>query len=143
MTSKETTVDLSLPQANTQILTVDRSAAAEFERMRDKRNRPDAVLRVRVVPDSGCGDFRYAMGIEPEPRQGDTSINAHGVTVIVDADSVDLLHGSTLEFSDSLIDGGFKIKNPRARSECGCGQSFSLTGREIKSEHATRALPTG
>ena len=98
---------------------------------------------MRVVPDSGCGDFRYAMGIEPEPRQGDTSINAHGVTVIVDADSVDLLHGSTLEFSDSLIDGGFKIKNPRARSECGCGQSFSLTGREIKSEHATGALPTG
>ena len=142
MTSQESTVDLNPSQVKNKILTVDRSAAAEFERMRDKRNRPDAVLRVRVVPDSGCGDFRYAMGIEPGPREGDTSINAHGITVIVDADSVELLHGSTLEFSDSLIDGGFKIKNPRAQSECGCGQSFSLTGREIKSEHATGALPT-
>ena len=135
-------MDLNPSQVKNKILTVDRSAAAEFESMRDKRNRPDAVLRVRVVPDSGCGDFRYAMGIEPGPREGDTSINAQGITVIVDADSVELLHGSTLEFSDSLIDGGFKIKNPRARSECGCGQSFSLTGREIKSEHATGALPT-
>ena len=142
MTSQESTVDLHLPQVKKQILTVDRSAAAEFEHMRDKRNRPDAVLRVRVVPDSGCGDFRYAMGIEPGPREGDTSINAYGVTVIVDAESVELLHGSTLEFSDSLIDGGFKIKNPRARSECVCGQSFSLTGREIKSEHVTGALPS-
>ena len=142
MTSQESTVDLNPSQVKNKILTVDRSAAAEFESMRDKRNRPDAVLRVRVVPDSGCGDFRYAMGIEPGPREGDTSINAQGFTVIVDADSVELLHGSTLEFSDSLIDGGFKIKNPRARSECGCGQSFSLTGREIKSEHATGALPT-
>ena len=87
MTSQESTVDLNLPQVKKQILTVDRSAAAEFEHMRDKRNRPDAVLRVRVVPDSGCGDFRYAMGIEPGPREGDTSINAHGVTVIVDAES--------------------------------------------------------
>ena len=142
MTSQESTLDLDLPQADNPILTVERSAAAEFEGMRHKRNRPDAVLRVRVVPESGCGDFRYAMGIEPGPRDGDTSIDAHGVTIIVDADSVDLLHGSTLEFSDSLIDGGFKIRNPRARSECGCGQSFSLTGREIKSEHASGVLPT-
>lgn len=142
MTSQESTVDLNLPQVDNPILTVERSAAMEFEHMRQKRNRPDAVLRVRVVADSGCGDFRYAMGIEPGPRDGDTSIATHGITVIIDPDSADLLRGSTLEFSSSLIDGGFKIKNPRARSECGCGQSFSLTGREIKSEHASGALPT-
>ena len=129
-----------LPMADAPVLTVRPSAAAEFERMRTKRNRPDAVLRVRVIVDSGCGDFRYAMGIEPGPREGDQSIPAHGVTIIVDAESAELLRGSILDYSDSLMDGGFKVLNPRAQSVCGCGQSFSLTGREITSEHLRGGL---
>ncbi|MCY3749689.1 MAG: iron-sulfur cluster assembly accessory protein [Chloroflexi bacterium] len=131
---------MGLPLAEAPILRVQPSAAAEFDRMRTKRNRPDAVLRVRVIVDSGCGDFRYAMGIEPGPRDGDQSIPAHGVTVVVDQESADLLRGSTLEYSDSLMDGGFKVLNPRAQSVCGCGQSFSLTGREITSEHVRGGL---
>ncbi len=131
---------MDLPLADAPVLKVEPSAAVEFERMRTKRNRPDAVLRVRVVVDSGCGDFRYAMGIEPGPREGDQSIPAHGVTVVLDADSAELLRGSTLEYSDSLMDGGFKVRNPRAQSVCGCGQSFSLTGREITSEHLRGGL---
>ena len=131
---------MDLPLADMPILVVRPSAAAEFDRMRTKRNRPDAVLRVRVIVDSGCGDFRYAMGIEPGPRDGDQSISAHGVTVVVDQESAELLRGSTLEYSDSLMDGGFKVLNPRAQSVCGCGQSFSLTGREITSEHVRGGL---
>ena len=87
----------SLPMAAAApVLAITESAAAQFERMRAKRQKPEAVLRVRVVPDSGCGDFRYAMGIEPGPRDGDMSIDAHGITVIVDPASVGLLRGSTL-----------------------------------------------
>ncbi|MCY3895452.1 MAG: iron-sulfur cluster assembly accessory protein [Chloroflexi bacterium] len=140
MATGDTLTLMDLPLADAPILTVRPSAAAEFDRMRTKRNRPDAVLRVRVIVDSGCGDFRYAMGIEPGPREGDQSIPAHGVTVIVDAESAVLLRGSTLDYSDSLMDGGFKVLNPRAQSVCGCGQSFSLTGREITSEHVRGGL---
>ena len=131
----------SLPMAGqTDVLAITASAAAQFNRMRAKRNKPSAVLRVRVVPDSGCGDFRYAMGIEPGPREGDMSIDAHGITVIVDATSVDLLRGSTLDYSDALIDGGFKLLNPNAQSACGCGQSFTTSGRAVASEHKRGAL---
>ena len=140
MATSDTRILMDLPLADAPILRVEPSAAAEFDRMRTKRNRPDAVLRVRVVVESGCGDFRYAMGIEPGPREGDQSIPAHGVTVIVDPESAELLRGSTLEYSDSLMDGGFKVRNPRAQSVCGCGQSFSLTGREITSEHMPGGL---
>ena len=122
------------------VLAVTSAAAAQFERMRSKRNKPDAVLRVRVVPDSGCGDFRYAMGIEPGPREGDLTIDAHGIGVIVDPESIDLLRGSTLDFSDALIDGGFKLNNPNARSACGCGQSFTTSGRAVVSEHERGAI---
>ena len=120
------------------VLAISVAAAGEFRRMRKKRNKPEAVLRVRVVPESGCGDYRYAMGIEPQPRDGDLSVSAHGITVIVDPDSVEILRGSTLDYSDALIDGGFNLDNPNTRSMCGCGQSFSLTGRAIKSEHPVR-----
>ena len=131
----------SLPMAAAApVLAITESAAAQFERMRAKRNKPEAVLRVRVVPDSGCGDFRYAMGIEPGPRDGDMSIDAHGITVIVDPASVGLLRGSTLDYSDALIDGGFKLLNPNAGSACGCGQSFTTSGRAVTSEHKRGAL---
>ena len=116
------------------------AAAAEFERMRVKRDRPTAVLRVRVVPETGCGDFRYAMGIEPCARDGDVTLEAHGITLIVDLESANLLQGSTIDYSEALIDGGFKINNPSARSICGRGQSFSLTGRAIASQHAGQGV---
>lgn len=128
----------TVPAKPAAVLAISAAAAREFHRMREKREKPEAVLRVRVVPESGCGDYRYAMGIEPQPREGDLTVSAHGITVIVDLDSVEILRGSTLDYSDALIDGGFKLDNPNARSMCGCGQSFSLTGRAIKSEHAVR-----
>lgn len=114
------------------------AAAAEFARLRLKRNKPTAVLRVRVADGGGCGDYRYAMGIEPGPRRGDFSLAFHGITLIVDPRSAAVLQGSTIDFSDSLMDGGFKIQNPNAKSSCGCGQSFSTTGRAIESKHAGR-----
>lgn len=123
------------------MLTVTPSAAAQFERTRSKRNKPGAVLRVRVVPDSGCGDFRYAMGIEPSPRDGDVTVEAHGMSVVIDQTSVDLIRGSVLDYSDALIDGGFKLSNPNARSACGCGQSFTTSGRAVVSEHKRGAIP--
>lgn len=119
-------------------LSVAPEAAAEFVRLRTKRNKPNAVLRIRVADGGGCGDYRYAMGIEPGPRNGDFAMEFHGITVIVDPLSAAVLDGSTVGFSDALMDGGFKITNPNAKSSCGCGQSFSTTGRAIKSEHAGR-----
>ena len=131
----------SLPlAARPPVLVVTPSAAAQFERMRAKRNKFEAVLRVRVVPDSGCGDYRYAMGIEPGPREEDLTIDSHGIQVIIDPASVDLLRGSTLDYSDALIDGGFKLNNPNANSACGCGQSFTTSGRAVVSEHKRGAI---
>jgi hypothetical protein len=34
------------------------------------------------------------------------------------------LEGSTIDFVDSLVGGGFRIDNPNAASACGCGKSF-------------------
>ena len=48
----------------------------------------------------------------------------HGVKVLVDEISSVHLKGSTIDFSDTLTGGGFKIINPNAKQSCGCGKSF-------------------
>ena len=72
-------------------------AAEAFKRLADKRNRPDAVLRVRVAPDHTCGDYKYAMGIEPGARADDVTLEFHGMSVIVDSGSVELLRHHRLQ----------------------------------------------
>ena len=47
------------------------------------------------------------------------------VRVVVDAQSVPLLVGATLDYTDGLQDAGFHITNPNATQTCGCGSSFS------------------
>ncbi len=115
-------------------------AAKAFKRLASKRNRPDAVLRVRVAPDHTCGDYKYAMGIEPGARAGDVMVEFHGMSVIVDSGSVEMLRGATIDYSEALIDGGFQIENPNARSSCGCGLSFTTSGRQVESRHAGRGV---
>ena len=51
--------------------------------------------------------------------------NRDGVTVLVDAISVQYLRGTVVDFSDELTGGGFKITNPNAKESCGCGKSFN------------------
>ena len=47
--------------------------------------------------------------------------------VVMDSASLDLLKGSTVDFTTELIGSQFKIVgNPRAKSSCGCGTSFDV-----------------
>jgi iron-sulfur cluster assembly protein len=39
---------------------------------------------------------------------------------------VPYIKGTTIDFSSSLMDGGFKFINPNATSSCGCGTSFGI-----------------
>jgi iron-sulfur cluster insertion protein len=47
------------------------------------------------------------------------------VKVFIDPQSAKLLAGTEVDFQDSLESSGFSIKNPNAKSSCGCGHSFS------------------
>ena len=49
-----------------------------------------------------------------------------GATVLIDAMSLDFLHGAEIDFTDDLIGQAFKVNNPNAAASCGCGTSFSI-----------------
>jgi len=79
-------------------------------------------LRV-YVEGGGCSGLQYGMVFD-EKRDGDACAEFSGVAVVVDEFSANYLRGSIVDFSDSLNSGGFKIRNPNARQNCGCGKSF-------------------
>lgn len=84
---------------------------------------PARFLRV-FVEAGGCSGMQYGMVFD-ERREEDLLTEAHGVGVVVDGISANYLRGSTIDFSEELSEGGFKISNPNAQSSCGCGKSFS------------------
>ena len=85
----------------------------------------DPHLRLRVTA-GGCSGFSYKLSFERERAEGDSVIEAHGLKVLVDGKSLPIVAGSTLEFNDAMLGGGFRVDNPQAVHECACGESFSI-----------------
>jgi iron-sulfur cluster assembly protein len=115
----------AMSETSTAILTVTDQAAQKAVHLADKEGRHGAYLRVRVIA-GGCSGFGYRLTFETDQLPDDNLIEAHGLGVLVDPKSVPILVGSTLDFNDSLLGGGLKIKNPQAVNECSCGESFSV-----------------
>ncbi len=107
------------------VLEVTEGAATRVRALADREGHPDPILRLRVVA-GGCDGFSYRLSLEDAPAEDDLVIERHGVRVLVDARSAPLVRGSTLDFSDALLGGGLKVRNPNAAHECACGESFSV-----------------
>jgi iron-sulfur cluster assembly accessory protein len=84
-----------------------------------------AMLRLSVL-GGGCSGFQYKFDVERDKADDDTAIVRDGITMLVDAVSLEYLAGSEVDFVDDLIGASFKVNNPKAKASCGCGTSFSL-----------------
>jgi iron-sulfur cluster assembly accessory protein len=109
----------------TEPIVVTEQAAARIRTLSEREGHPDPVLRLRVVA-GGCSGFSYRLSLEDGPENEDHVIEAYGVRVLLDPRSVPIVEGSTLDFSDALLGGGLKVRNPQAVHECACGESFSV-----------------
>lgn len=81
-------------------------------------------LRVKVV-GGGCSGLSYKMNLDAE-RKGDRVFERDNAKVLVDRKSFLYLRGTELDYSESLMDSGFKLNNPNVKRSCGCGSSFSV-----------------
>ena len=101
------------------------AAAEEVKRLIAKEQKPNLGLRVGVQ-GGGCSGMSYVLAIEDvTPKQYDTVFEQEGVAVVVDAKSHLYLDGTTLDYKNALVGGGFEFRNPNAQKSCGCGHSFS------------------
>ena len=85
----------------------------------------DAALRVAVLA-GGCSGFQYRFELDEMTQVDDLVIERAGARVLVDPASLDLLAGAELDYTDELMGSHFAVRNPNARSACGCGTSFSV-----------------
>ncbi|MDN6260678.1 MAG: iron-sulfur cluster assembly accessory protein [Staphylococcus simulans] len=83
----------------------------------------DGYLKI-IVNGVGCTGLTYGMSAEQEPGENDEVIEFYGLKVLVDKYDKPVLEGTTIDFKQSLMGGGFQIDNPNAIASCGCGSSF-------------------
>jgi iron-sulfur cluster assembly protein len=100
------------------------SAGSKLHKLIDREKTGD-FLRIRIT-GGGCNGLSYNMKFVPSSKKGDILVESAGVGVLVDSKTALYLRGTTLEFSDKLVGGGFKFQNPNAKASCSCGESFNL-----------------
>ena len=82
-------------------------------------------IRIGVI-GGGCAGLQYDLKPEEKPGEGDLVLEFHGVSFYVNPMVVPYLKGTRIDYSNSLMEGGFKFINPNATSSCGCGTSFGI-----------------
>lgn len=106
-------------------ITLTNSAVKRVRDMVSKR--ADGIgLRVGVVK-SGCSGYSYALDYADTVANSDVVIEQDDIKVVVDKESLPLLEGMVLDFVKEGLNQSFKFRNPNVTSECGCGESFSVT----------------
>ncbi|TMK82911.1 MAG: iron-sulfur cluster assembly accessory protein [Actinobacteria bacterium] len=106
-------------------ITVTEEAARKAISLAHREGHAEPILRVRVTA-GGCSGFSYRLSFEDGSQAGDHVIEAYGLRVLIDPKSAPIVQGSTLNFVDAMLGGGFKVDNPQAVHECACGESFSI-----------------
>jgi len=75
-----------------------------------------------AVKGGGCSGFKYDFSFDDKVDKDDLKHE----NIIIDKSSLEMLKGSEVDFSQELIGDSFKISNPKTKSSCGCGISFSF-----------------
>ncbi len=100
------------------------SAANKVKALIEEEGNADLKLRV-FVSGGGCSGFQYGFTFDEVTNEDDTVLDKNGVQLLIDPMSFQYLVGAEIDYTDGLEGAQFVIKNPGAKSTCGCGSSFS------------------
>lgn len=101
------------------------TAAKQVQELRRAQNLGDSVFLRMGVKGGGCSGLSYLLEFDSEMGPHDKEFQIDGVKVVVDKKSYLYLNGTTLDYVQQGLTGGFTFVNPQAKSSCGCGTSFS------------------
>jgi len=111
------------------MLSITPAAVDQLKSFLAEQGTPDHALRVFVAP-GGCSGLQYGMTIEEQAEEGDEIIEHGGVRLMVDTFSAMYLGGAEVDYVNSLMGGGFTVRNPNAVASCACGHSFDTGGND-------------
>lgn len=106
-------------------LTISDAAAQRILYLK-KQEKENTHLRISVT-GGGCSGFQYILNLDNQVNSDDYVFEKEGAQVVIDSASLELIQGSQLDYVEDLIGSSFQIKNPKAQTSCGCGNSFSLS----------------
>src|SRR5690606_30659882 len=104
------------------------AAAGKVRELIAEEGNPALKLRV-YIQGGGCSGFQYGFEFDEQQAEDDLAITTEGVTLVVDPLSLQYLMGASVDYAESLHGAQFTIRNPNAKSTCGCGSSFFVRVR--------------
>ena len=106
-------------------LVVTDAAVAKVRELIAEEGNPGLKLRV-YISGGGCSGFQYGFSFDEERAEDDFAIERDGMTLVVDPLSLQYLMGAEVDYSESPSGAQFVIRNPNAKTTCGCGSSFTV-----------------
>lgn len=100
------------------------AAAAKVRELICEEGNPALKLRV-YIQGGGCSGFQYGFEFDDQQNEDDLALVTDDVTLVVDPLSLQYLVGAQVDYTESLHGAQFVIRNPNAKTTCGCGSSFS------------------
>jgi iron-sulfur cluster insertion protein len=101
------------------------AAAHKVRELIHEENNPNLKLRV-YISGGGCSGFQYGFTFDEKDDDDDLAIVKDGVTLVVDPLSLQYLRGAEIDYAENLHGAQFVIRNPNAKTTCGCGSSFTV-----------------
>ncbi len=124
-----------------QELVFTQSAASKVHQLIQEEQNPDLNLRV-FITGGGCSGFQYGFSFDEsinpddfvvekdieEDDSGDAGSSGGGpiVRLLIDAMSFQYLKDAEIDYTEGLDGEQFVIRNPNAKTTCGCGSSFAV-----------------
>ena len=106
-------------------LALSEAAVKQVKQLKSAQNLPENVFLRMGVKGGGCSGMSYQLEFDSEMGPHDKEFDIDGVRVVCDKKSYLYLNGTTLDYVQQGLTGGFTFVNPNAKSSCGCGTSFS------------------
>jgi len=122
---------IALPTATPDYQSLDRPlqfSSAAANKVRELiAEEGNAALKLRVyIHGGGCSGFQYGFEFDEEHGEDDVAVQTDGMTLLVDPLSLQYLMGAVVDYTESLHGAQFVIRNPNAKTTCGCGSSFAV-----------------
>lgn len=101
------------------------NAAAKVKFLIEEEGNPNLKLRVYIT-GGGCSGFQYGFTFDENKNEDDTEVQNQAVSLLIDPMSFQYLVGAEIDYKSDVNGEQFIIRNPNAKTTCGCGSSFAV-----------------